>query len=188
MHHPNKFGDKNDMMLNEESYLELEARKNIYECIRKSPGLHFREIQRRTVLATGSIAYHLHFLHRHGLVMTERRGGFVLYYPADRAFSSQEKGILNLLRQEKIRHIMIYLIENKSASASEMAGALGIAPSNLSWYLGTLLEKNIVSQNKRGRFRFYSVKDQNMIVRCLVAYRASFLDKMVDRFIEAWEE
>lgn len=175
-------------MFNEQQTLELDARRRIYECIKKSPGLHLREIQRRTQLATGSVDYHIHFLHKNGLIRSEKAGGFVRYYPYDRSYEEGEKELLNLLRQEKIRHILIYLLEKRKANASSIAAELQISPSNLSFYLRTLQEKNIITQKKKGRFRFYSVTDKKKIVECLVTYKSSFLDKFVDRFISAWEE
>lgn len=175
-------------MFDEEAYVDIESRRSIYDCIRRSPGLHFREIQRRVGLATGSLDYHLHFLHKHGLVRTERTGKFLRYYPSNIAYAEQEKELLNLLRQETIRHILIYIIEKKRVNASRIASDLAISPSNLSRYLKILLEKNIVAQKKKGRFRFYAVADKKSIVSALVTYKASFLDKMVDRFIAAWEE
>ena len=167
-------------------FLELEARKKIYDCIAKSPGLHFREIQRRVGMATGSVDYHLHFLHKNGLVRTEKAGRFLRYYAANVQFEQGDKDLLSLLRQERIRHILIYLIEKKKANASKIAEELGYTPSNLSWYLKTLQEKSVIKQTKRGRFRFYSVADKEQIIKCLVTYRSSFLDALVDRFIDAW--
>ncbi|MBI5060689.1 MAG: winged helix-turn-helix transcriptional regulator [Candidatus Aenigmarchaeota archaeon] len=170
-----------------DNLLELDARKEIYDCIRKSPGLHFREIQRRTKLPTGSVEYHLHFLHKNGLVRAEKKGKFLYYYPTDHAFGEEEKILISLLRQKNIRHILMSLIEKKGSTPSELGEKLGMSPSNLSWYLNMLSEKNIITQKKRGRFRHYSVRDKKRIVLCLVTYRASFLDKTVDGFIEAFE-
>ncbi|MFH0832769.1 MAG: winged helix-turn-helix transcriptional regulator [Candidatus Aenigmatarchaeota archaeon] len=175
------------MLEENKSYLDLAARKDIYDSIKKSPGLHFRELQRRTKLATGSIDYHLHFLHRHGLIRTEKTSRFVRYYPADQAFDEKEKELLNLLRQEKIRHILIHIIQNKRPNALKIANDLAISPSSLSWYLKKLAEKNIILQKKVGRFRYYSVYDKKKIILCLIAYKTSFVDDVVDSFIKAWE-
>jgi len=169
-------------------YLELDARRRIYDCISKSPGLHFREIQRRTNLATGALDYHLHFLHKHGLIRIEKTAGFVRYYTTDVAYDQADKELLNLLRHDTIRHILICLIEKKQPNASDIAKVLQISQSNLSWYLKTLEEKNIIVHKKKGRFRFYSVVDKDRIIKCLLTYKASFMDEIVDRFIAAWEE
>jgi len=172
-------------------FLELDVRRKIYDCVKKSPGIHFREIQRRAGIATGSADYHLHFLRRNGLLRAEKSGRFLRYYVTDTAYDHKEKELLDILRHEPFRHILIYLIENKRANALKIADKLGYSPSNLSWYLRHLLEKKIVKQYKRGRFRIYSIKnkeERKMIVKCLVAYKESFLDKIVDRFIDAWTE
>ncbi|MCX6815541.1 MAG: winged helix-turn-helix transcriptional regulator [Candidatus Aenigmarchaeota archaeon] len=168
-------------------YLDLETRRSIYECIKKSPGLHFREVQRRTNLATGSLDYHVHFLHKTGLIRTEKVGGFTRYYTTDTVYQSEEKDLLNLLRQKSVRKIVIHLLQKKKSTASDIARAAGMSPSNLSWYLKSLAEKKIVVQRKKGRFRFYSITSRENIIKCLVTYKESFFDSLVDGFIEAWE-
>lgn len=169
-------------------YLELDVRRVLFECISKSPGLHFREIQRRTKLATGSLDYHLHFLHKNGMVRTEKVGGFVRYYVANVGYEQADKELLNILRHDKIRHILILLIDKKKSNATDIAKSLNISQSNLSWYLKTLEEKNIIAHKKKGRFRFYSVIDKNQIIKCMLTYKTSFMDGIVDRFIATWEE
>lgn len=166
----------------------IDVRKRVYDTIRKSPGLHFRELQRRIGVATGTLDYHLHFLRKNGFIRAEQAGGFLRYYASDVVIEEQEKEMLNLLRQEKIRHILILLIEKKRANASKIAEELGISPSNLSFYLKTLQSKRLINQKKKGRFRFYSVTDKKKIISALLVYKSSFLDRMVDNFIEAWEE
>src|SRR3989344_5378876 len=165
--------------------LELETRRKIYNVIQRSPGLHFREIQRRTGLATGSLDYHVHFLYKHGLIRPEKTGKFVRYFPMTRNWDPQERETLALLRQERVRHLLLYLIQRKRAAASDIAHALGITPSTLSWYLKQLTDKSVIALTKRGRFRFYHVVDKERIVACLIAHKASFLDGIVDRFIES---
>lgn len=166
--------------------LQLEVRKKIYDAICRYPGIHMRELQRQTGLATGSLDYHLHFLHKHGLIRVEKSGRFTRYYSAMQAFSEEEKHVLSVLRQEKLRHIVLFLLQRKQANATRIAEQTGLQPSNLSGHLKTLEQQRIIEHAKRGRFRFYRVKDKEQIVRCLVAHRKSFLDQLVDNFIDAW--
>lgn len=175
------------MLMNGHHSLDLDVRRQIYNCIAESPGLHFREIQRRTGLATGSIDYHIHFLHKNGLIRTERDKNYVRYYPLTKNWSEEEKGVLNLLRNTKMRHILIFLLEKKRSTPLKIAEATGISFSTLSWYLKQLKEKNIISERKKGRFRFYKINEPDIIVKYLVAHKSSFLDTVVDRFIETWE-
>ena len=170
-----------------QQHLELEVRRRIYICIAESPGLHFREIQRRTGLATGSIDYHIHFLHKNGMIRTERDKNYVRYYPLTKNWSEEEKEVLNLLRNTKMRHILIFLLEMKKSTPLKISEYTGISLSTLSWYLKQLQTKGVISQKKKGRFRFYRVEDPEKIVKYLVAHKSSFLDTIVDRFIETWE-
>lgn len=172
-------------------FLELDVRRRIYECVKGSPGVHFREIQRRVGVATGSADYHLHFLCRHGLLRSEKTGRLLRYYVTDTSYDREEKELLDILRQRAFRHILIYLIENRKANAMKIASDLGFSPSGLSWYLKHLSEKGIVKQNTKGRFRFYSIRDterRKSLIKCIVTHKESFLDKIVDSFIEAWGE
>lgn len=171
-----------------EEALELDARRKIYECISKSQGLHFREIQRRVDIATGSLDYHLHFLCKTGLIRLEKEGKFTRYYALTKNWSIEEKKMLNLLRQKTIRHIVIILLQKKELKASEISSELQISAANLSWYLNHLSENKMVSFRKSGRFRYYSLTEREKAIRCLVAHKKSFLDDMVDRFIDAWAE
>ncbi|MBI2580105.1 MAG: winged helix-turn-helix transcriptional regulator [Candidatus Aenigmarchaeota archaeon] len=171
----------------QDRYLNLEVRRRLYNCISQSPGLHFREIQRRVGLATGSLDYHLHFLHKNGLLRTERQGKYLRYYTVAREWGEEERHVLSLLRNEKIRHILIYLIDNKKALPTRIAGHLNISNSTLSWYLKNLEEKGVITQTKRGRYRIYRVKEPEKIVKYIILHKASFLDEIVDRFAEAWE-
>lgn len=167
---------------------EIDARRRIYECVVASPGLHFREIQRRLALATGSLDYHLHFLEKNGMLRKERIGKFVRYYAYTKTWEQEEKDVLALLRQNNIRHILIFLIEKKKANAQQISMNVGISPSTLSWYLKQLTEKGVIAQTKRGRFRFYRAVEPEKIVKYIIMHKSSFLDDIVERFITAWGE
>lgn len=168
--------------------LQLEARKKIYECIVASPGLHFREIQRRLGMATGSLDYHLHRLHRSSLIRTEKDRKYLRYYPLTKNWDEEEKAILSLLRQKNLRHILVYLLEKKRGTPRNMALQLGISTSTLSWYLKNLSQQGVIDYAKKGRQRFYRVSDPEKIVKYLIVHKASFFDELVDRFIETWSE
>ncbi len=167
---------------------EIDTRRRIYECIVSSPGLHFREIQRRLALATGSLDYHLHYLEKNGLIRKEKMGKFARYYAYTKTWEQEEKDVLTMLRQKNVRHILIFLMENKRANAQQISQNVGVSPSTLSWYLKHLTEKGVLTQAKRGRFRFYRVVEQEKIVKYLIMHKASFLDSIVEHFIEAWGE
>jgi len=73
----------------EKKTLEVELRRKIYQVVNKYAGLHFREVERKSELATGSVKYHLDYLVKQGLIKLEKEGNNVRYFP--RSFKSENK-------------------------------------------------------------------------------------------------
>ena len=166
--------------------LELEIRHSIYSLISASPGLHFREIQRRTKIATGQLTYHLNYLQKVGLIKTENDGEYLRYY-AQIQINDEERRVLELVRQKSIRHILLFLLENDNCNHEHLVKDLDIAPSTISWHLKKLIDANILNKEVEGRKSFYSIKNPELIKKVLIKNKDSFLDIVVDRFIEMWE-
>jgi predicted transcriptional regulator len=166
--------------------LELEIRQSIYSLISTSPGLHFREIQRRTKIATGQLSYHLNYLQKVGLTKTKNDGEYLRYY-ANIQINDEERKVLELIRQKSIRHILLYLLENNNCNHEYLVKNLDIAASTISWHLKKLIDSSIVNKEVEGRKSFYSLNDPELVKKVLIKYKESFLDILVDRFIEMWE-
>jgi len=201
-----------------EKEMELETRKAVLDCIRRFPGIHLREIQRKLDMPMGSLEYHLIFLERHRLVSVERDGHYKRYYAARSGI--KDRTLLSLLRQETPRRIVIFLLENEDIQGElndagmesqrdgkavedqtlsrkapevragvrhrEIAEAVGVSPSTLSFHLKKLERAGVVEVKKKGRERYYRVKDRDKVIETLLTYRESFLDSVVDRFAELW--
>lgn len=166
--------------------LELEIRQSIYSLISTSPGLHFREIQRRTKIATGQLTYHLNYLQKVGLIKIENDREFLRYY-AHIQITDEERRILEPLRHTSIRHILLYLLENNNCNHEYLVKNLDISPSTISWHLKKLIDANIVNKEVEGRRSFYTLNNADLIKKVLIKYKESFLDILLDRFIEMWE-
>jgi len=171
---------------NEKKALELDARRKIYDAVRKFAGCHFREIERKSGLSTGFIKYHLNHLTKHGLIKEERDGNNLRYYP--REFGSENKKLLGLLRQKSIRKIILFVMTHNNCSHEQIARYVGLSPSTVSWHLKKLGEFSIVGFKKQGRKAAYTIlTDKEKIINLLITYKQSFLDSMVDSVIEMWE-
>ncbi len=166
--------------------LELEIRQSIYSLISASPGLHFREIQRRTKIATGQLTYHLNYLHKVCLIKTVNDGEYLRYY-AHIQINDGERRVLELVRQKSIRHILLFLLENDNCNHEHLVKNLDIAPSTISWHLKKLINADVVNKKVEGRKSFYSINNPELIKKVLIKNKESFLDIVVDRFIEMWE-
>ena len=101
--------------------LQLDVRRKIYEIVEQSPGLHFREIQRRSGLAVGSLQYHLDYLQKHHILRTQNEGKFVRYYAVrgpqvEEANDQTQAGqkTMAFLRHESTRKIILFLLKEKN--------------------------------------------------------------------------
>ena len=83
----------------------------------------------------------------------------------------------------------MHLIENPEGSThKQLMEEFGFKASTLSMYLKDMTGKGIVIREKDGRENLYRVADEQKVVELLLVYRKSFMDKLVDRFLEAFLE
>jgi predicted transcriptional regulator len=164
-----------------------QKRHKLYILIESAPGLHFRELQRRTEMATGQLLYHLHWLERKSVIKTILDGQYLRFYTLE-TLGENERTVLEFARQDSVRHILILLLERECLNHEIIFKNLKLAPSTVSWHLKKLVNTNIVSKEIDGRKTFYRINDPDLVRNTLMKYKESFLDKVVDRFIEMWEE
>lgn len=167
--------------------LELENRKRIYECIRTSPGIHFREVQRRTNLPIGVLEYHLNYLVTRNILSLDKQESFSRYFPSGQV-SADKQRILSALRQEIPRGIILYLMRHPGATHGEVLSNFSISGGTLSYHLKKLVTKGVVKLDKVGRESKLTVIDPDKVADLLIVYRRTFLDKLVDDFVALYVE
>ena len=96
-------------MIPNENVLRLKSRRDIYDLILQNPGLHLRELSRRTDISFGGLRHHLNFLIKLNLIKTETNRRYVRYY-ATNVMSKENIEIMNLLRQDVPRRIILLLL------------------------------------------------------------------------------
>jgi predicted transcriptional regulator len=165
--------------------LEVGIRQKLFTLISECPGIHFRDAQRRTESSTGNLTYHLDCLVKAGLLTSVRDGKYLRYY-AFTEKSAEEKRILEIARRKTDRHILLLLLQNETNTNEELSEILNLSPSTISWHIKKLIETNILSVKVEGRKVFYSVNNQELVSGILIKYKESYLDKLVDRFVEIW--
>lgn len=165
--------------------LQLENRKRIYECVRGNPGLHFREIQRRTGMPIGVLDYHLNYLVQKSLVTVTKQDGFSRYYPGGQ-IGADKMRLLSCLRQEIPRGIILYLLRNPGSTHGQLLQNFAISGGTLSYHIKKLVSKGAVKLEKKGRESLLAVIDPDLVADILIIYRRTFLDKLVDDFVAAY--
>jgi predicted transcriptional regulator len=163
------------------------TRQRIYSLIAHSPGLHFRELQRRTKMATGQLEWHLKWLLERSAITTITDGQYLRFYTFE-DIGSDERKVIELTRQESVRHILIHLLENQCDNHENIVKKVNLSPSTVSWHLKKLVKANLVIKEVDGRKSFYHINNTDLVKKILIKYRESFLDRIVDRFIDMWDE
>ena len=166
--------------------LENDNRRKIYEVIEGTPGIHLRELQRVLNMPLTTLEYHLSYMTRKRIIYSEMDTHYKRYYA--KALNSEDKQVLSALRQKRMREIVLLVLSKGKAKYQFMAEYLKVPHSTLSFYLKYLVDKDILVKDKVGYETIYTVKDEDKVAKVLVAYRASFLDKLIDKTLATWLE
>lgn len=165
----------------DEKILQLENRKRIFEIVKKNSGCHFREIERRSGIAHGTLKYHLNFLAKHGLIVEKKDGNNVRYFSKD---IKEDFEIISLLRQKSTRQIILFLTENGKNSHGGIVDFVKLSPGTVSWHLDKLVRKGILKREEKFYVLVYPKEE---IVKLLISFKESFFDNLVDRAVEMWD-
>jgi predicted transcriptional regulator len=166
--------------------IELETRRRIYDFVVANPGTHLRAIKDELDMPMGQLEYHLHFLENKGLLDAKEDRYYKRFFPSD--MSATDRRVLSAIRQEKPRQIVLFVLQTPGVDHRTIQAELGIGASSLSFYMKDLIDKEVMERRREGRRSLYQVLDVDRVVKLLITYRPSFLDKMVDRFLETWLE
>jgi predicted transcriptional regulator len=164
--------------------IELETRRRIYEYVVANPGTHLRAIKDELDMPMGQLEYHLHYLEVRGILDAKEDRYYKRFFPHD--MSATDRRVLSAIRQEKPRQIVLLVIQRPGVDHRSIQEELGLGASSLSFYMKDLIGKEIVRKVHEGRRSLYSIVDTERVVKLLITYRPSFLDRMVDRFLETW--
>ncbi|MEM3396521.1 MAG: winged helix-turn-helix transcriptional regulator [Thermoplasmata archaeon] len=164
---------------------ELEVRRSIFSLIAKIPGIHFRELQRKLGLEVGTLDYHLNRMEKEGLIYGVKERYYKRYYTKE--VDARDFELMAVLRQEKPRRIVLHLLLKPGSTHAEIGRELNLPLSTTTFYLDLLRKKGVVNAVEGERTRYF-VSEKERTVNAIIRYRHSFLDKLVDRFLEVWLE
>lgn len=175
-----------------DNLLELETRRDIYDLVRREPGIHMREIQRRLDLSIALTEYHLRQLVKSGLLTSISEEGYKRFYPttgADggelRALGGDERRMIGLFRQSIPLRITLYLLNDEPGTNSQIADSLGVSRSRLSFHLNKMLRQNVIRKLSRSEGRGYVLVDRERTLKLLIAYRPS--PDLLDECSDLWD-
>jgi predicted transcriptional regulator len=166
--------------------LENENRRKIYDVIEENPGIHLRELQRVLDTPLTTLEYHLSYLVRRKIIYSENDLHFKRYYA--KPLEKEDKKVIVALRQKRLREIVLLVLSEEKVKYQFLCEYLNLPNSTLSFYLKYLVDNGILAKEKVGYETLYTVKDEDRVAKVLIAYRSSFLDKLVDKSLNTWLE
>jgi predicted transcriptional regulator len=166
--------------------LDNARRHKIYNIIKKNPGLHIRELQRTLQIPLASLQYHLNYMTRRNLIIEEKSEHYTRYYVSP--LESEDKKILSVLRNKRLQEIVMIILVSKKAKYRFIVETLKLPASTISFYLKYLFDNNIIERTRIGYENIYTLKNEDRIEKILIAYQASLLDKIVDKWTSTWLE
>ena len=152
--------------------------------IQDNPGCHLRRTKREIGISMGTVQYHLHKLEKIGRVTSTRRGLYKYYFPAG-LFKENEKEILEVLTHETARKILMFIIEQKSPTQTDIVNSVRISARSISWHVGRLIALKMIREIKDGKYKRYQLQDDAKdILTLLRSYYPSVWDKWSMRVVE----
>ncbi len=150
----------NVLVINE-NVLNLGTRRNIFETIKKQPGICIRELERTLKLAIGELTYHLPILLNANLIQEERDGYFRRFFPLD--INDKEKNIISALRSDAVKKVVPLLLSKERVTQKDVSEALSISISTAKWHLDRLEKNSLVERKKKGKTIYFSLKDKEAV-------------------------
>jgi len=133
----------------------------IYDLIKMDPGMHFRQLQRKTGLKKGTFEYHIKNMEQEGLVNAVTDKGKVHYFVNDAMYSREEMEVISVMHNASLKSILLEAYTKSLITNAEIADDLGLSKSSVSEKLNYLKEIGILNAKKDGWYTFYKISKEH---------------------------
>lgn len=160
----------------------VSLRDYIEDIISEHPGIHFREIQRKSGAAIGQLEYHLYQLERMEKISIRKDGKLKRYFLIrDTGFN--ERKILYFLRKGISRDILLYLLENETAPAETFINGRRSRREKTEEIIDDMSEQGIILVEVHRNQRIMCLNEPEMMKAILKRFRESFLDSLTSNIL-----
>jgi len=157
---------------------KTDTRSDLLAIIQDNPGLHFRELQRRSGLANGQLEYHLYQLEKE-LKVSKRRDGKLLRYFSNMSGNQKERVIVYFLRNRVSREIIIECLAHEG-KASLRAFERWKKRIEYDSIINAMKTEDILAADSD----VPALADRQLVLSVVQKYRQSFLDTMASAIID----
>ena len=133
--------------------------------INRLQGIRYRELQRETGMADGTLEYHLNILEDLKQIKVKRypTRKSTRYYTSDKP--RDELRIIEYTQRTGAREIVQLLLHKDQCYFEDIVQYTRKVPSTVSHHLSGLKEGGIIMQSKNGKHKTYRLKNKDKIVR-----------------------
>jgi predicted transcriptional regulator len=164
-----------------------EISERILQFIQNNPGCHLRKIKEMIGISQGTVQYHTDRLEKMGRITSTRSGLYKHYFPVG-IFQNNEKEILQILRHETARQILMFIVERQAPTQTDIVNSIGISASSVNWHMRRLVEFRLVEEIREGKYKRYQLQDRRVsskyITELMRNYYPAIWEKWSDRLIE----
>lgn len=141
--------------------LDLDMRRRLVALVATYPGLHVREAARQLNTSMALVEYHLGLLSEAHLVEVRKDERYARLYPVEGPRpSNAEADLLALLRERWALRITLFLLDRaEPVKHGDMANALDMSKSKLSFHLRKLEAAGLVRKTPDGAFEVIRPRD-----------------------------
>jgi predicted transcriptional regulator len=155
--------------------------------IQKNPGCYLRQIRNELSLSMGSVQYHAYQLQKSGKITSAREGLYKLHFQSG-AYQDHEKLLFRVLNQETPREIIMFIIEQKYPTQTDIVKRLGISAPSVNWHVKRLIDLNLIDEVREGKYKRYKLCDDSIdskyILELLKTHHPNLWDKWSNRLVE----
>jgi len=131
--------------LKRRSILDNLNRKNIFELIKRDPGIHFKKILRELNFKPGALSYHLNVLEKEEYIKSIQDGNYRRFY-----LFGTKSDFKIMLTSIQLR-ILSVVDERPGISQTKISDAIGKNRMIVNYHVKILLDAGILSLEKNGR-------------------------------------
>jgi len=164
--------------------LELETRKNIYNLIKKNPGIKLTRIAEYLGMSLQLVNYHLSYLDQHELISIDTKRGFKQCFIKGE-LGEFDKKILSLLRQDIVLKIVLYLLKNPFSRHRDILKIFDFSSARITYHLRKLIVNGVIEVSVHNDKQGYKLINEKEIISLLIRYKESDIFTSIK---ESWED
>ena len=149
--------------------------------INTNPGIRFRELMKSMEITNGVMSYYIQKLEKTGVVNTERTSGVLRLF--SNTIKSSDIDIIKFLRISTPKKIMVVLLEEDLLTFKQITEKIQMSPSTTSFYLGKLLQTEMVSISKVSPKK-YTLNQKQKVSNLIMLYHSSIVDSASDNLTD----